>query len=488
MPNESTLLPDAVLSDAFTKLIATIGPACQAPDVLLEMIRQGVDVFRLNMAHGTKSDHDEMLASVRAAAKKAGRPIGVLVDLAGPKIRLGELHSDPTMCHAGDHFDFVRGDTANSREQLVANYERLLDELSVGDRVMLADGTVSMMVTEKSNDKVRCRVDGGGEIRSRQGINLPGVALSVPSITEDDHEHAIWAAENDVDFVGLSFVRGTAELNQLREILRSHGSSAMVIAKIEKKEALDSLEDIVRAAGGVMVARGDLGVEIDLAEIAVVQKRIIETCQRLCRPVIVATQMLDSMHNSQRPTRAEVTDVANAILDGADACMLSGETAIGKFPCDAVKMMNRIMLATERGPREHLISTPPMASLDKVHPITSAVVSGATHIAEQLSASLIAIASRSGATALVKAKHRDYIPSVGVSNSNETLQKMCLYWGIIPVAGAPIDDPPALRRFLTIWGLRNGLLVPGNRVVFIAGTGIITRAHNSVVVHEVEAA
>ena len=478
---------EASPSNAFTKLIATVGPSSNQPDVLLEMIRQGVDVFRLNMAHGSRSEHEKVLADIREASEKAGRPIGVLVDLAGPKIRLGTLFEDPTTCHPGAHFKFVRGDSASSAEQLVSNYDRLLDELEVGDQVMLSDGTVSMAVVEKANDSVRCRVENGGPIRSRQGINLPGVKLSVPAITEIDHEQAIWAAENGVDFVGLSFVRGTEELHELKELLKSHGSSAMVIAKIEKREALDRLDEIVGTADGVMVARGDLGVEIDIAEIAVVQKRIIETCQRLGRPAIVATQMLDSMHASPRPTRAEVTDVSNAILDGADACMLSGETAIGEFPCEAVRMMNRIMLATEAESAQRRTVRSQSDSIHDVHAITSAVVGGAVQIAEQLSASLIVIATRSGATALVKAKQRDFIPSVGVSNSDETLRKMCLFWGIIPVAGAPADDPLSLRRFLSDWGLQQGVLSVGDRVVFITGTGIVDRAHNSVVVHEVEA-
>ncbi|REJ69802.1 MAG: pyruvate kinase [Planctomycetota bacterium] len=480
-------LPHAVLPGSFTKQIATVGPACKRPETLLEMIRQGVDVFRLNMAHGTIASHEATLADIHRASDEAGRPVGVLVDLSGPKIRLGTLLDDPTPCRHGESFEFVPGDTAQRPDQLVTNYAPLVEELSVGDRVMLADGTVSMVVLDKSGGSVRCRVEDEGSIRSRQGINLPGVQLSVPSITDADEEHAIWAAQSGVDFVGLSFVRGTQELRELKNLLRGHGSSAMVIAKIEKKEALERLEDIVRAADAVMVARGDLGVEIDVAEIAVVQKQIIETCQQLGRPVIVATQMLDSMHHSQRPTRAEATDVANAILDGADACMLSGETAIGDYPLDAVKMMNRIMVATERMSHRHLPAAPQLATSHGVHPITSAVVYGAAQIADQLSSNLIVIATRSGATALVKAKQRDFIPTVGVSSSPEALRRMCLFWGTYPLAGAPLDDPPALRRFVSEWGLRNGLLTQGDTVVSITGTGIVHRAHNSVVVYEVEA-
>ncbi len=479
---------DYIETNAYTKLIATIGPACRKPDILLEMIQQGVDVFRLNMAHGSRSEHEGNLAQIREAAEKAGRPVGILADLGGPKIRLGKLHTDPTICHHGDHFEFVRGEEATAANQLVATYDRLLDELSEGDPVMLADGTVSLRVVEKTADAVRCEVEEGGEIRSRQGINLPGVTLSVPSITEDDRKHAAWAADNGIDFVGLSFVRGTDELHELRDILQSHESNALVIAKIEKKEALDRLDEIVEVADGVMVARGDLGVEIDVAEIAIAQKRIIETCRQIGRPVIVATQMLDSMQHSRRPTRAEVTDVANAIIDGADACMLSGETAIGDYPREAVTMMNRIMLATEREAGERDRAHERREPISAVLPITSAVVSGATRIAEQLSAGLVVVATRSGATALARSKRRAYTPTVGVSSSETTLRKMCLYWGIIPLAGAPVDEPPRLRRFINDWGLSNDVLEIGDSVVSISGTGIVDRAHNSVVVHEVEEA
>ena len=487
-PDVDAPMPTPVVSlpDARTKMIATVGPASCRPDLLLDMIRRGVDVFRLNMAHGGRSDHEQMLASIRSASVEAGRPIGVLVDLAGPKIRLGELFEDPTTCREGDHFTFVQGDTATAPDQLVSTYDRLSAELSVGDSVMLADGTVSMVVVNAAAGMVRCRVEDGGTIRSRQGINLPGVAVSVPAITETDHDNAIWAAKGGIDFVGLSFVRSAEELHQLKAILRSHDSSAMVIAKIEKREALERLDQIVEAADGVMVARGDLGVEIDVAETAVVQKRIIETCRKFARPVIVATQMLDSMQHSQRPTRAEATDVANAILDGADACMLSGETAIGQFPREAAAMMNRIMIATERILRDRSTSAPQTASMTGVHPITSAVVHGAARIAEQLSANLVVIATRSGATARVKAKQHDFIPSIGVSTSDKTLRRMCLFWGITPLAGAPVDDPPALRRFLDEWGIRHGILAPGDLVVFVIGTGMVRSAHNSVVVHEVE--
>ena len=471
---------------ARTKIVATVGPACREPARLTEMIRKGVDVFRLNMAHGQCDQQEQVIHDIRRASDEAGRLVGILVDLAGPKIRLGQLFQDPTECHAGDEFCFARGSTARAERELVSNYEALIDELSVGDQVMLADGTVSMSVTQKSADQVRCRVTGGGLVRSRQGINLPGVDLSVPAMTEKDLADAEWAARMDVDLISLSFVRSADEVYRLKQLVQHHGSAALTIAKIEKGEALKQLEQIVLAADGIMVARGDLGVEIDLAETPAAQKRIITTCQQQARPVIVATQMLDSMQHSRRPTRAEVSDVANAILDGADACMLSGETAIGDFPVETVEMMGRIMEATERLLLHRADASPPVPALTGVHPITSATVNGAVEIARQLHAALMVIATHGGATARVKSKLRDGIPVVAVSDSPQTLRQLSLYWGVTPLPGAPVTNGPELRRFIDQWGRTAGLLTTGDRVVYVTVSDFVSNAHNGVVVQEVE--
>lgn len=470
--------------DVRTKTVATIGPASESPQMIEQLALAGVDVFRVNMAHGGRSFHDAVVQRIREVSQRLECPLAILVDLAGPKIRLGELHQPTTYCQVGERFVFVRGEQAPRPNTLVSNYEPLLDELVPGNMVMLADGAVAMVVIAKQQDEVTCDVVSGGEIRSRQGINLPGVNLSVSALTDEDREHVRWAIEREIDFLGMSFVRNAAEVNQLKQILADGDSGAQVIAKIEKREAIESLESIVAAADGVMVARGDLGVETDIAETPVIQKRIIELCNRYMKPVIVATQMLDSMERSSRPTRAEVSDVANAILDGADACMLSGETAIGLYPLAAVQMMNRVMEATERELREHPRPASPVAELSEVHPVTEAVARGASLIATQLDARLVVVATRTGGTARVKSKHRDAIPVVGVSDSEAALRRMCLYWGIIPLRGAPVHEGPALRRFIQDWGKSQQLLETGDRVVFITGTHVIPVAHNVLVVHE----
>jgi pyruvate kinase len=475
---------EPILTRGRTKIVATVGPACSSPEKLRELIRAGVSVFRLNTAHGSAEDRKVVLEAIRDASQELGATVGILVDLAGPKIRLGTLFQDPTEFEADSEFTFVRGSKSTSAHELVSNYAPLIDELSVGDSVMLADGTVSMVVTETSADKAVCKVLQGGPVRSRQGINLPGVTLSVPSMTEADMVNAVWAAENHADFVSLSFVRAPGDVTQLKKLLREKGSAASVIAKIEKREALVKLEEIVEAADGVMVARGDLGVEIDVSETPVAQKRIVEVCRLAQKPVIVATQMLDSMHHNRRPTRAEVSDVANAILDGADACMLSGETAIGQYPREAVEMMNRIMLKTEV-----LFKTHPQASPDvpihDAHPATVAVVKGSSTVAHTLNAKLIVVATRTSGTARLRSKQRDGIPTVGVSDSPAILRRMTLFWGIHPLPGAPVTDGPQLRKFVEDWARPRKIVTVGDRLVFLTGTNFYPLAFNLLVIHEV---
>ena len=518
----SNLFPSSAPRDSQTKIVATVGPACDGEEKLAELITAGVDVFRLNMAHADHRQQDVRLAAIRAAAAKTGRTVGVLVDLAGPKMRLGELPDGQLLCRTGERVRFVRGDaesppaittqgpsgamipTTATTPELTTTYEPLIDELRPGDRIMLADGTVCLLVERVDKDSALCRVLQAGLIRSRQGINLPGVKLSVAAMSDLDRENAVWAAENEIDFVGLSFVRRADDVRELKALLKasardSQSSGPNVIAKIEKPEALDDLTAIVASADGVMVARGDLGVEIDIAQVAVAQKRIIAECRRQRKPVIIATQMLDSMQRSRIPTRAEVADVSNAILDGGDACMLSGETAVGEYPRETVEIMNRIALAAETLLASHVEEAAPNCrdeNCPKQHrwtyshplnPVTRAVVSGAGTLAEQLAAKLIIVASASGATALSLAKSRFRVPTVGVSNSAATLRRLCLYWGVTPLADAPLGNSPALARFVTDWGKQNGMLRPGDHIVLITGTaGAAVTKHNMIVVHEVE--
>lgn len=474
------------LNEARSKIVATVGPACDSVEMLHELVSQGADIFRINTAHGKQADFERILSNIREVRKLSGFPVAVLLDLAGPKIRLGQLKLDPMEVAIGDKLTFVRGDEVSEPTHLCSNYTRLVDEVLVGNQIMLADGTISLKVVAKSKDTFECEATTAGVLRSRQGINLPGVTLSVSAMRQEDVENAMWGARNEIDFISLSFVRSSDDVISLKNLLSSLDSSALVIAKIEKREALEHLESIVEATDGVMVARGDLGVEIDVAQTPVAQKRIIQVCREKLKPVIVATQMLESMHNNSRPTRAEASDVANAILDGADACMLSGETAIGNFPSAAVAMMDRIMVYTE----QLLKDQPPTGKskiFDRVHPITSAVTYSAANIATAIDAKLVVVASHSGGTAWVKAKQRNFIPTLGVSDSDVTLRRMCLFWGIMPHKVASLDNPQKLFDEVSQWGRENNLLAVGDRVVFVTGTGVINNTHNLLVVHEVQA-
>jgi pyruvate kinase len=480
-----------------TKIVATVGPACAQRAQLAALVDAGVDVFRLNLAHGEPEVQQQHLDNIRSISDEIGDPIAVLADLAGPKIRLGAIADDRIFCEHGAEFVLVSGDpsrTPNRPNELTSTYEPLVDELRIGDRVMLADGTVAMSVERKEVGRAFLRVVERGTIRSRQGINLPGVTLSVPTISETDRRHAIWAVKAGIDFIGLSFVRSPDDVKQLKEIVHSSDGVSRVVAKIEKREALEQLDDIVEAADAVMVARGDLGVETDVAQMPIEQKRIIAACHRRRRPAIIATQMLDSMQDSPRPTRAEATDVANAILDGADACMLSGETAVGAYPREAVEMMNRIALATEssiHGRRPRV----PEGTMTELHGITQAVVHAAGQMAHDLDARLVFVASHSGRTALALSQHRSFVPTMGVSSSDATLRQMCLYWGVRPLRGAPARDMQELIKHADEFACRSGYAVKGDRIVIVGGSHLVAGpnqaemaggVHDVVLVHQVE--
>lgn len=464
-----------------TKLVATIGPACRSPEQLRRMIRNGVDVFRLNMAHGTCEAHGETVAEIRAASAECNRAVGILVDLAGPKIRLGPLLQDPMTLEPGQQVSFVRGEVPTATSEFTCTYTALIDEVQPGQSVVLADGLARLEVVGKSPGRLECVVTEAGTIRSRQGVNLPATRLSIPALGPEDRVHAAWAARAGVEFISLSFVRNAGEIRELKQLIRAEGSHSMVVAKIEKKEALDNLDEIIDAADCVMVARGDLGVEIAIEKTPLAQKRIIRTCAALGKPVIVATQMLESMHHSKQPTRAEVSDVANAILDGADACMLSGETAIGEFPLDAVRMMKRIMFETEQNLR-HRTSRMQQREGDAQWSWVESVMLGAAQIARRLNAAMVLIVSSDPHAALVKSKQRDFVPTAFLSNNEVSVRQMSLYWGIIPVHVEAIDSIQKLPGLAMRWAQETGGLKSGDRLVLVLDNEILPGVHDTVMI------
>ena len=379
----------------------------------------------------------------------------------------------------------MRGTESSSSEELVCLYEPLIDELSVGDDVVLADGIARLKAVSRTDDTVTCEIIDGGKIRSRQGINLPGTHLSIPALGDVDKANAIWAAQQKVDFVSLSFVRHAGEIEELKTLLKNEGSEAITIAKIEKREALDNLDSIVEAAGAIMVARGDLGVEIDIEKTPLAQKRIIRTCLHHRKPVIVATQMLESMHATKQPTRAEVSDVANAILDGADACMLSGETAIGEYPVESAAMMQKIMGETEKmfaGRSSKITAHDQPTGWD----ISDAVMFGSAQIARRVGAKMVVIATTDGQSALLKSKQRDFIPVICITNQPSIYRRMSLFWGVIPVLSESPVHPDNVLDFSMDWAKRLSDAKTGDPVVIVCDTELLAGAHDTVMVTRIQ--
>ncbi|MBQ4142630.1 MAG: pyruvate kinase [Thermoguttaceae bacterium] len=477
-----------------TKIVATLGPASDSEEMLEKLIIAGVDIFRINAAHGTQDRFAVMVKRIRSVSKKIGLPVGILMDLAGPKIRLGELENGELTLESGSEMAFVSQKflekAAVSPElagipYVTCTYEPLVNELRAGDRIVLADGTVELTVSQvsaKKNQWAKCRVLDGGTVRSRQGVNLPGVKLSIPAMLEIDRSNAAWAAKNGVDFLGLSFVRHAFEITDLKNLIAENGGTTQVVAKIEKPEALEELSEIVKETDAVMVARGDLGVETDIARVAVLQKEIIQICRAYRRPVIVATQMLESMTHTNLPTRAEVSDVANAILDGTDACMLSGESAVGEFPVETVQMMHRIALGTEETLETDCLTLIPETS--PFDPVLEIMARNVCDLAEELDAKFIVTATSNGESARCLSANRCPTRIIALTPSRDTLQKMCLDWGVIPME---LPRSKKTAKDIMTYALellkKEELLAPGERIILFTDASFGT-AQNAIVVYD----
>jgi pyruvate kinase len=469
-----------------TKIVATIGPASESTAMLSRLAHAGADVFRLNFAHGNWDWHAAVVQRVRQDVSAALRkPMAILQDLGGPKLRLGDIPGGELNCHLGDRVRFVKEPTGKPGD-LTCTYSGLVDDLHVGDTILLADGTVAVKVFEKSSGSVTAEVTLPGVLASKQGVATPSARLQLDPLTAKDLADLDWSAKNEVDFVGMSFVRRPDDILRLRQELKARGCTAHVVAKIERAEALDCLDDIIRQTDVVMVARGDLGVEIDLAQVPMVQKRIIQRCRALGVPVITATQMLESMRISNRPTRAEVTDVANAILDGTDAIMLSAETASGHYPVEAVEMMNRIALETERSLPSLPMSFDMIPAREGVLPeVVQATVHATGVLAAQARAALVVVTTRSGRAAIALSKQRYPTTTLGLSDDAALVRRMSLYWGVTPFYfPEAIDSIDKVKR-VTDWAHQEGIIKVGERVVYLLGGSWLDSGHTSVLVQEV---
>ena len=494
------------LGEVRTKIVATVGPASRGPEMLRRLAEAGVDVFRLNFSHGSHEEHAVTYEAIREVNRLLGRRIAILQDLCGPKIRLGAIAGDVVSCDLDAEFTLWKHlDEHDDPKKLTCTYQNLADDLEVGQSILFADGAVAMDVVEHRPGWARLKVTLPGRIRSNQGINVPGAALSVSALTDKDLADLEWTVGREVSYVGLSFVRQAADVTRLRAELDARGSRARIVAKIEKPQAVANLESIVAEADAVMVARGDLGVEIDVAKVPAVQKQIIDACHRSGIPVITATQMLNSMESSSRPTRAEATDVFNAVLDGTDAVMLSGETAIGAYPVEAVSTMSQIaqeaekLMFTQSRPGAAWFRSaswpeaagdddprPSIARAGRVLPITEAVVEAASQVSRRLRAALLVVATHSGRTALALSKQRGSTPILALTDDAAVAHAMALYWGVTPLHIPELFDTGQVLAFADQWCRAQDLIDTGDRLVVVRGVMPNNPSHNAILVHEVE--
>jgi pyruvate kinase len=449
-----------------TKIVATIGPATASPDGIAALIGAGIDGARLNLSHGTRDDHARSAALVREAEADAGRPIALIADLQGPKLRVGELNGDVEL-ERGDSV-VIAGEDFAEPDDLPISPAVLGSVLQPGNDVLIDDGMVRLRVQVVERGRARCDVLVGGVVSEHKGVNLPGVPLPIPSLTRKDLDDLDAALEFGVDFVALSFVRSAADVKALRTLIEARGAHAWVIAKIEKAEAVAALDEILAESHGVMVARGDLGVEIGAAEVPLLQKRIIHHALERAKPVITATQMLESMIHVPEPTRAEASDIANAILDGTSAIMLSGETAVGAYPVESVAVMDRIALAVE--PHLDYRHETPLAS--DTPTIDQAMSNAACDVAEALSAAAILVPTFTGHTASAVSRLRPQRAILALTHKMESLRHMALEWGVTPIEIPETTDVEDLWERSVAAARESGVVAPGERLVLTAGTAV----------------
>ncbi len=472
-----------------TKIICTMGPASESVEQIEKLIVAGMDVARLNFSHGSHEEHRRVIENIREAGKRTGEHIGILQDLSGPKIRTGALKDKSVVLQEGTTLTFTTQDILGSAERVSTTYKNLPQDVEPNDVILLDDGKMSVRVQSKDRTEVKCVVLNGGILSEHKGMNLPGSRISVSSVTEKDIEDLKFGLANDVDYVALSFVRTPDDIRQLRDIIISEaqkGRRFPIIAKIEKAEAVSNIDKIIAEADGIMVARGDLGVEMPTEEVPIIQKKIVRECNELGVPVIVATQMLESMIENSRPTRAEANDVANAVLDGADAVMLSAETSIGKHPVESVSVMDKIIRRAEVTNKDHLdIEQRPGSQEDNVF---DAVARAACLLAKQVRAKAIVPVTHSGVTALRISKYRPLAKIIAVTGREKILRRLNIVWGVRGIIVPDFMDQTdaALKKIMEELK-KIGYIETGDYVVFTAGIPLMSKGStNSVKVEKVD--
>lgn len=447
-----------------TKIICTIGPSSESPEVIRELILQGMNVARLNFSHGTHEEHKEKIKRIRDISEELGKPVAILQDLCGPKIRVGNVKEPGVRLEPGQPFVLTNEIIEGTSERVSVSYSHLPSEVKAGDRILLADGMMELIVKKTATTEICCEVLTGGILTSHKGINLPTGSIRAEAITDKDKADLFFGLQHDVDYVALSFVRTAQDILKLKDIISREKKKTPVIAKIEKHEALDHIAEIMAVSDGIMVARGDLGVEIPLATVPGIQKMLVRKANEAGRPVIIATQMLRSMVSAPRPTRAEATDVANAVLDGADAVMLSEETASGNFPAEAVRFMSRIAENAEKDfPHEKYMQ------LKHRKDISESVAYASCVLADHLGADAIVATTRSGSTAMQIARFRPRPQIIALSPEKSVIWKLALYWGCFPCLVSETRDTDEHIENAAVSALGTGNVSKGDVVVITAG-------------------
>ncbi|MBQ0864922.1 pyruvate kinase [Streptomyces smyrnaeus] len=450
------------------KIVSTLGPSTDSYEQIKTLVEAGMDVARFNMSHGTHAEHEERYHRVRAAAEETKRNVGVLADLQGPKIRLGRFQEGPVLLERGDEFAITVEDMEGDRSMCGTTYPGLAADVTAGERILVDDGRVTLEVTRVEGSVVHTMVIEGGMVSDHKGLNLPGVAVSVPALSDKDVEDLRWALRTGADLIALSFVRSGHDIKEVHRVMAEEGRHLPVLAKLEKPQAVANLESIVDAFDGVMVARGDLGVEMPLEQVPLVQKRAIKLCRRNAKPVIVATQMLDSMIDASRPTRAEASDVANAVMDGTDAVMLSGETSVGKYPIETVRTMSRIVEAAE----EDMLAKglPPLTQSSKPRTQGGAVARAAAEMGDFLGAKYLVAFTQSGDTVRRLSRYRSPIPVLAFTPDASTRSQLNLTWGVETFLGPMVQTTDEMVDQVDEMLLKLGRCDRGDLVIITAGS------------------
>jgi len=450
-----------------TKIICTIGPASEKAETLKHMIEAGMNVARLNFSHGSHEEHRLRMLAVREAARACNKPVAIMLDTKGPEIRTGKLKNGKIKLEGGQRFVLTTREIIGDENEVAISYPHLPEEVKKGTTILLSDGLINLQVEESNQPDIVCRVINGGELGERKGVNVPGVRIALPFLSEKDIADINFGIDNQVDFIAASFVRSAQDVIDIRRVLELRGADIDIIAKIESQGGVDNLDEIVRVADGVMVARGDLGVEIPVEEVPLVQKTIIEDCSQVGKMVIIATQMLESMINNPRPTRAEVSDVANAIFDGADAIMLSGESAAGKYPVEVVQTMARIASRAEKAlPYQDMLR---QKRPQRTPSVTDAISYATCTAAMNLGASAIITATRTGFTAKMASKYRPQAQIIAATHEPRIMKKLALVWGVQPVLIRETEGTDQLFEESIKTALEGGYINNGDLIVLTAG-------------------